>query len=213
MQKSTALALCLFLTACSPETNNKENPPNETDAGFISPGDCDQIFQIDNDGSPTTSPSGTINCDGQIKRNQDVTCSFHPFETACSSEDGICQSNSDCQNSESCLLGTSGECACVKTCSSNEDCSAGESCSCGSATQAGETVNRQTTCVPSNCSTDSECSSNLSCGVSVDSCGNVDGFFCHTASDTCTTNSDCGNGKICRSEGTIWSCQDITTCG
>jgi len=73
-------------------------------------------------------------------------------------------------------------------------------------------------CVEANCHTDADCGSNGYCSPTVDSeCGSfygTVGFYCHTCDDTCTDDTDCGNGQpgspYCAYDPTVghWACGD-----
>ncbi len=47
--------------------------------------------------------------------------------------------------------------------------------------------------MPGNCRVDSDCGANGFCSPTAtsDGCGEVAGYYCHTAADSCTNDSDC----------------------
>lgn len=80
-------------------------------------------------------------------------------------------------------------------CLTDADCPDGGVCSCAGSTFefAHETRNL---CVASQCRTDADCN-NTECSPSVGDCGTfygVQGYFCHSAADTCARDSDCNQG-------------------
>jgi hypothetical protein len=97
-------------------------------------------------------------------------------------------------------------------CTVDTDCSGGGVCSCAGNTfeYAHETRNL---CVPANCRTDADCGAYM-CSPSDSSGGpfyGVQGYYCHTAHDTCTVDSECvqnGQQGYCMfaPEVGYWSC-------
>ena len=98
-------------------------------------------------------------------------------------------------------------------CLTDADCANGGVCSCAGSTfeYAHETRNL---CVASQCRTDADCN-NTECSPSVGDCGTfygVQGYFCHSADDTCARDSDCVQGG---QQGYCFFSQDAGhwTCG
>jgi hypothetical protein len=65
-------------------------------------------------------------------------------------------------------------------------------CSCRASASDG---NANVCLTLSNCEVDSDCGSGGYCSPSFASC--QQGYFCHTASDTCTDDGDCRSGEFC----------------
>lgn len=66
-------------------------------------------------------------------------------------------------------------------------------------------------CAPSNCRTDADCPVCGACIPEESICGGVDGYFCETPQDTCTTNADCTaqpNGQCTYNQtAKAWACR------
>lgn len=98
-------------------------------------------------------------------------------------------------------------------CSVDTDCTSGGVCSCAGNTfeYAHETRNL---CVPANCHVDADCAEGFLCSPSDSSGGpfyGVQGYYCHTAHDKCTVDSECvDNGMkgycMFAPEVGYWSC-------
>jgi hypothetical protein len=148
-----------------------------------------------------------------------VYCGFFGGEVG--GDAGACQYDTDC------TAGMSGRCVCnaflpvtgsvtscsYDACQSDLDCANGSSggvCDCregplGSGNQSAANV-----CLAGNCRTDADCGSGGYCSPSnVPGCG-PDwwyGYFCHTANDTCTNDTDCpGPNGLCATYGNAWHC-------
>jgi len=109
-------------------------------------------------------------------------------------------------------LASAGDSFGADECSVDSDCTGGGVCSCAGNTfeYAHETRN---ICVPANCHTDTDCGSYM-CSPSDSSGGpfyGVQGYYCHTAHDTCTVDSECvqnGQQGYCMfaAEVGYWTC-------
>jgi hypothetical protein len=96
-------------------------------------------------------------------------------------------------------------------CLSDPDCGATGVCSCKGETFGWAHVSSKNVCVPSNCRSDSDCKAGA-CSPTVNfDCGSfygVQGYYCHTAKDTCHNDSDCGANGACAYQSTVgyWEC-------
>jgi hypothetical protein len=102
-------------------------------------------------------------------------------------------------------------------CLSDDDCAAGAACVCRGGLRG------QNVCFPATCRVDSDCGPGGVCSFSgfLESCPlgygpscevggcATEGFYCHTAADTCLTNSDCCGSTECEYQPTLghWACQ------
>jgi hypothetical protein len=117
-----------------------------------------------------------------------AACTDHPHSTptvhrtapvACTASAG------DDQGSDECLA--------------DADCAGSGVCSCAGNTFEYAHATRNL-CVPANCRTDAECGPEV-CSPSFGDAGpfyGVQGYYCHTASDTCGNDSDCGTDNLGR---------------
>jgi hypothetical protein len=71
-------------------------------------------------------------------------------------------------------------------------------------------------CITTGCRLDSDCGPGGVCSASNGNrCGGLQGFYCHSAADTCLTSSDCcGSTPLCVYQATLghWACQAVTVC-
>lgn len=91
----------------------------------------------------------------------------------------------------------SGDYCTYDACSSDGDCGTGKVCVCGAPEAPyGRAGN---TCVQGNCQVDSDCGATGYCSpTEATSCGSrsgVVGYYCHTAEDDCTNDSDCSGAS------------------
>ncbi len=107
-----------------------------------------------------------------------------------------------CTDDSQCTAGTNGRCtpsghnagpSCqYDTCFADSDCAKGQICECGGPAGIGRYAN---TCLSGNCRVDSDCGAGGYCspsyGTSCGAYGGIAGYFCHTAQDTCTDDSQC----------------------
>jgi hypothetical protein len=140
----------------------------------------------------------------------------------------LCSTDSDCTE------GKNGRCVFYSTpppssehgtecsydrCFSDSNCAVGSVCGCrASATDTGAN-----TCLAGNCLVDSDCRPSGYCSPSASDCDpskTIVGYFCHTAHDECTNDSDCPAspasnvlGAYCRFDSSVghWVC-DANTC-
>jgi hypothetical protein len=135
-----------------------------------------------------------------------------------------------CHLDSDCTAGTNGRCSgnghdgcnCTyDTCTSDANCPSGTLCACRNPSRNDQGAN---VCLPSNCRVDADCGPGGYCSPSFDpGCGaysGVTGWFCHTAADTCTNDSDCTGQDFGFTEGNYcgffpqvghWQCA-ATTC-
>jgi hypothetical protein len=131
-----------------------------------------------------------------------------------------------CRKDAECTAGANGRCslggrvlACqctYDTCATDADCAQmGGPCECRPAGQ-GIVAPPPTTmnvCKAGNCRVDKDCGTAGYCSPSLGSCGNylgVTGYYCHTAKDKCTDDTDCQaqGGGDCRYDSVTnaWAC-------
>lgn len=120
-----------------------------------------------------------------------------------------CQRDEDCDG-DSCDF----YCTRPSVCARDGDCAAGDVCLCaGMYGEEGNGALDANTCVPSECESDADCGG-LPCAVGYTGfwVGTLDGVFCHTAEDECTTASDCPSDNYCRyrRKETRWVCEGIS---
>ncbi len=93
-----------------------------------------------------------------------------------------------------------GQCS-FDQCLTDADCGATEVCVCASDYYGGNAQYHANVCVPSNCRVDSDCGSGGYCSPSRGTCGSYQGFYCHTAGDSCvdpaTDCAGCGSANAC----------------
>ena len=128
---------------------------------------------------------------------------------------------SSCRGDSECTAGSNGRCVLegggvaicqcsYDTCTSDSQCTTGGPCAC----HGSNYLTGGNTCVPGNCRVDSDCGAGGYCSPSrgESNCGGLDGYFCHTPSDTCVDDSDCPSGtggpQMCvhRSSTSRWEC-------
>lgn len=130
-----------------------------------------------------------------------------------------------CSHDSDCMSGTNGRCnqsiggavfcGCTyDTCTHDSDCPTGNACACHGATYHA----RGNECLPGNCRVDSDCGTNGFCSPNVGGCGGLQGYYCHTASDTCIDDADCagaGIPQICQfhTDTARWQCTEQLLCG
>ncbi len=171
-------------------------------------------------GSGGSSPSGAaVN-----HRPAAETCSGPGLDGAVVTVDGgsagdgganlSCTQDSDCIG---CSNGHLGRCegpfaTCVcDQCATDQDCGATGVCACNGQTFGWSHSFRGNVCVASNCRVDADCGPAGFCSPTTDlGCGDfygVAGFYCHTANDQCSNDSDCATGT-CRfsPEAGFWVC-------
>jgi hypothetical protein len=106
-----------------------------------------------------------------------------------------CHLDSDCVSGSNgrCVGNGHDGCSCsYDTCTSDAGCPSGTLCDCRDQWHYG--TNGPNQCLPSNCRVDADCGPGGYCSPTFSDCGaysGVTGWFCHTAADTCTNDSDC----------------------
>lgn len=94
-----------------------------------------------------------------------------------------------------------GQCS-FDRCLADSDCDANEVCVCANDYYGGNAAYHPNVCVPANCHVDSDCGADGFCSPSRGTCGSYNGYYCHTAHDTCVDPTrdcaDCGGaGATC----------------
>ncbi len=136
----------------------------------------------------------------------------------------MCSKDADCADAgvngrcENDMGGPAG-CFCTSdTCADDSECPSGQTCACHGAPYTGGEGNH---CVPGNCRVDSDCGAGGWCSPSYDptNCGQLGGYYCRTAKDQCTNDSDCSNSsqgpELCGYDTSAgyWRCQQELLCG
>ncbi len=95
-------------------------------------------------------------------------------------------------------------------CTTDKNCPTASICQCG---QGGPSPNGCS--LVGNCRVDADCASGY-CSPSADGCGTFNGYFCHSAGDTCSDDADCrdnGGGLLQKcvvdSATQAWSCKNV----
>lgn len=144
-----------------------------------------------------------------------VTCSpCRPPGGGTSSGPGECRSDADCTEGDNgrCVFGRAGASCSYDECFSDADCGANEVCLCdGSGLGGGGN-----SCITTSCRTNNDCGGQT-CSPTFGSCGHYTGvvsYACHTASDECTVDSDCGAG-YCAFDAAVshWVCSTMECVG
>jgi hypothetical protein len=120
----------------------------------------------------------------------------------------LCESEVDCEGDPCDFY-----CMRPSLCFTDADCSAGEVCVCqGMYGEDGNGALGANVCLPSECESRADCDG-LPCAIGYNGfwAGSLEGVFCHTPEDDCTTASDCGSNEYCRyrKEQTRWVCEGI----
>jgi hypothetical protein len=112
-----------------------------------------------------------------------------------------CNVDADCTNGKNgrCDYNRIGKQCTYDTCTTDADCTSGGVCMC----RMGATDTTNNHCAgsgqPGSCKVDSDCGPKGFCSPSFGSCGaygGIQGYFCHTSSDTCVDDSDCQEGGV-----------------
>jgi hypothetical protein len=186
-------------------------------------------------GSASGSAAGTSEAGCDDGACGPVPASHRPDDSECqmAAPVGTCHATSSntaalCYTDSQCTTGTNGRCqqlatltydycACTyDTCVTDSDCGPGETCACHGAPDSYGAGN---TCVPGNCRVDNDCGPGGYCspsygGESIQNCPvggrGLQGYYCHTANDTCLNQSDCPNpfGESCAYSAVagFWQC-------
>ncbi len=173
----------------------------------------------------TAADAGTppIDAGGRVPmyhRPDDSQCSAPAPAGNCSfggGGSGMCSSDSDCTGGVDgrCNMNLGGAvfCRCTyDTCVHDTDCPTGQTCACHGA--AFHTDGN--TCIAGNCRVDSDCGAGGYCSPTTGGCGGLAGYYCHTASDDCIDDSDCGSTAthVCQYSTTDgrWECMMRLLC-
>jgi hypothetical protein len=109
-----------------------------------------------------------------------------------------CTTDADCASSTSYPSAYYRYCAhgqCVfDQCLTDADCGSTGVCACSSDYYGGNISHHPNFCVPANCRLDSDCGPGGYCSPSRGTCGTFQGFYCHTAADSCVdSTADCAS--------------------
>jgi hypothetical protein len=151
-------------------------------------------------------------------------CPLRPAGMMCPF-DGVPPDMGGCRSDSDCSGGVNGRCEGVQagcfctydTCQSDHDCKPNQVCACAPPLRSGSTLGN--TCLDGNCHVDSDCGAydcSPSLGPGCIPMLPLVGYFCHTASDTCTNDSDCQTTGVgyCAYHPELghWACMHAT-CG
>jgi hypothetical protein len=153
-------------------------------------------------------------------RPSDAQCSTSAAVGDCSGSngDGGCNSDSDCTEAGvngRCINqggGPAAPCFCTyDECLVDTDCAAGQTCACHGAPY---TDGHGNTCVTGNCRVDADCGEGYCSPTSTGAdCGdNLAGYYCHTAADLCTDDTDCDGECIYSTANSRWQCVGVIVC-
>ena len=126
---------------------------------------------------------------------------------------GECASDADCMAGMNgrCGFGRGGTFCSYDECFRDSDCEADEACLCDSSGGGNA-------CVGTGCRTNNDCEPGLACSPTFGSCGHYFGYIgfqCHTPSDECTVDADCGGTAYCAFDPAIshWVCSTAECVG
>jgi hypothetical protein len=128
---------------------------------------------------------------------------------------GLCATDADCVDGDNgrCSFGRGGPTCDYDTCFKDEDCGADKVCLCDGASSGTGGGN---TCISANCRVDADCGA-FTCSPTLGSCGHYTNFVayrCHTATDSCATDADCGVGYCAFDEvAGNWACSSSECAG
>jgi hypothetical protein len=143
-----------------------------------------------------------------------------PCTAGCSSPQFTCTSDSACADAGAngrCInQGGPAGCGCTyDRCAGDTDCPSGQTCGCHGSPY---TFGGGSTCVPGNCRVDADCGTGGYCSPSPampcnmtgwDYCQGL-GYYCHTPTDWCMNDSDCGvgagSGCVYSASNGDWEC-------
>jgi hypothetical protein len=186
MLRLSTLAIATVLVACS--SSSSSDSTSNTDAGPDS--GTESAVDAGGDGAKTREP--------KIHRPTAVDC---PTDRAVGTA-GSPRTGDKCESDAECTAGKNGRCesslqgnvCSYDECFTDADCGSAGVCGCRQDQLYGANV-----CYKGNCRTDADCptswcspsavnvSTSCTTGIPV----GVVGFFCHTAADECTDDSDC----------------------
>jgi hypothetical protein len=155
-------------------------------------------------------------------RPNDSQCLTTPAPGDCTLKEMFaCSSDSQCTDggvNGRCIQNNGGVLDCFCTydmCQNDADCPKGDLCVCHG---SGYTDGAGNTCMPGDCRVDADCGPEGFCSPThgTSGCGEVTGYFCHTAKDTCVNDSDCCSSSfdVCAWSAAQkrWECQMFTPC-
>ncbi len=156
-------------------------------------------------------PAGYASCAGDYYPSRYVVTEL---PEACVAETYL-DYDSQCEDDAACDGDTCDGFFCRRPspCQTDAECAGGEACVCAGKYGAGDTVGLSgNLCLPAECRSADDCGG-LPCAIGYDGfwVGSVQGLFCHTPDDECTTAADCPDGQYCRYGTTEqhWVCEGI----
>jgi hypothetical protein len=171
-------------------------------------------------GVPTNHVPTAVTC--STSRPPGVTLDAGP-DSGSASESAIAAGMAPCADDAQCTAGQDGRCLQVgqgvilyrctyDQCATDSDCPAMNVCQC---------EGNGNTCLPGNCRTDTDCGQGGYCspsyGATCGSYSGLAGYYCHTANDDCTNDSQCspgGVGSYCyySPQAGKWTCSSGGVC-
>jgi hypothetical protein len=180
--------LLAALAACSGSASTSTHPGDGgPDAGGSADAGGDAVSHDDAGGTCGTEPPAT-------HRSSAATCPSHETDAGVDSGFVGCMSPHD-----ACLV--------------DSDCGSTGVCECEAPRCAEPFAVAGNVCVPSNCHVDSDCACGFCAGDT--SCGGIDGYYCTTPHDECSTDADCQDGGTltqCRWSSDHWACVEAMGC-
>jgi len=220
MQKRSCSCLTVFvviyaIAGCGGSTESTGvSVNNESDSGGQpgepKPGSDATVIQPEASGP-------TSHCDGAtsslVSRPQAIACAATNFIGGADGGPIACTVDADCQEAGIGLYCRKGACS-PDACLVDGDCPTGEACGCSNMFRGN--IAQANRCVMSSCRVDADCGPGGVCSPSFSArCGGLAGFYCHSAADSCQTDTDCcGSTPQCRYQPTLghWACQAIVVC-
>lgn len=183
-------------------------------------------------GGTTSSPSGSgpdggspAAASGETPTSRDTPEKHRAAPVACPTDrptfntpvlvGGSCTKDTDCTSGKNgrCVGGIQPNTCSYDECAADHDCGGNSVCGCRNAARTGG----PNVCFNGNCRTDADCNGTFcspsAIDVSPDTCQGVKpgsfGYFCHTANDECTNDSDCakpGDSCVLDADVAHWKC-------
>ncbi len=198
------------LAACAGATAGRVDAGS--DEGASSTGSSGSSGTADASSGSSTDATEPLN-----HRPDDTLCSQPAPPGNCSSEAGVCASDTGCSAHAGGRCNVTAPprwCSCTyDMCAHDTDCVQGQTCACHMSAY----VPFGSVCVPGNCRVDADCGPGGFCSPSLDPtlCRVIAGYYCHTAADECVNDADCGHsGETCSYLATRgrWECYSAAFC-
>jgi hypothetical protein len=208
---SIASPLLLVLAACGGTSSTIAADDAGTDATSATDAGSDVVTHPEPDAGAdvVTHPEPDAGADGATKPDGSAACrteapTYHrPSATTCPSHATDAGTDSGIVGCmpphDACLVDT--------------DCGGSGVCDCETPSCAHPFGSSGNVCLPGNCRVDSDCACGFCAGDP--SCGGLDGYWCTTPLDECSTDADCHDGGAssqCRWSTDHWACASALAC-